>query len=188
LDRGDLTRDWSASPGGVAYLLIDCSGSMAGEKLEQARAGALRYAEKAVAQQHSVGIISFGGTAALVLSAGLSVDAVNGAMETLVAGGRTNLHLALALAIAQTEAQLSRRTVVVITDGKPDDHDAALREGNRAKGAGITIVTIGTHDADNAFLRELASREEMNIETSDLRLADAMAAAALLLPASEFRD
>lgn len=181
LEPGDLDRDWDSVAVGVVYLLIDRSGSMGGEKLEQARSGALQYARAAIHLRHSVGIISFATTAGLVSKASLSMDSIEAAAATIVSGGVTNLHLALALALDLLSEQNSRSTMVVVTDGKPDDREAALREALRAKQAGVTIVTIGTDDADLGFLKELASRPETTMRTSVPQLSTTIASAARLL-------
>ena len=44
---------------GFVYLAIDCSASMAGQKLLQAREGALDFAEDAQIKGYSVGLVQF---------------------------------------------------------------------------------------------------------------------------------
>ena len=44
----------------IVYLLIDCSGSMAeGNKIEQAKKGAIGFAEEAQRKEYAVGLIQF---------------------------------------------------------------------------------------------------------------------------------
>jgi Mg-chelatase subunit ChlD len=186
LERDDLTKNWSVepTPAGAAYLLIDCSSSMGGLKLERSREGALKYAERALGSRHFVGLISFATEASLVLAATRHIDAMRVATQNLVADGSTNLKNGLTVAIDVLGLESGFRSVVVVSDGKSDEPSAALREGERAKRAGIMITTIGTNDADTNFLARLASESQMHFQTAPAQLAAVIASAALLLPAA----
>ena len=52
----------------------------------------------------------------------------------------------------------------------------------RAKEKGIEIITIGTDDADRAFLAELASSQKHSYKVDPNKLDEAIASAARLLP------
>jgi len=56
-----------------------------------------------------------------------------------------------------------------------------------AKNAGIEIITIGTDDADEEFLRLLASRKELATKVIREQLGQAIADAAKMLPAPKKR-
>lgn len=185
LDRADLTRDWGAAPEpvGAVYVLVDCSSSMAGSKLEESRLGALRYAEQALAARHAVGLVSFASDAKLCLTAINHIDAIRAAVGLLVAKGYTNLREGLAIAIDHLALESGRRSIVVVTDGKADEPNEALVEAERAKRMGISIAAVGTQDADQEFLAQLVSERQMHFQTTVAQLADTVASAALLLPA-----
>jgi hypothetical protein len=72
--------------------------------------------------------------------------------------------------------------MVIATDGQPDNAAEALSEAARAKKDGIDIVTIGTDDADQAFLKSLATRSELGSKVSSAVFSQAISAASNLLP------
>ena len=65
--REEPVRTQSAQPLGTAYLLIDCSESMTGEKLKQARSGAGDFILRALAKGYGVGLISFDDRASVLV-------------------------------------------------------------------------------------------------------------------------
>ena len=65
--------------------------------------------------------------------------------------------------LASTSRRPTARFVVVLTDGYPDAGDTAIEEAGKAKDAGIEIVAIGTGDADQDYLRLIASTDEGSI-------------------------
>ena len=48
---------------GSVYLVIDCSSSMAGQKISEAKKGALNFTREALTKRYSVGMISFASAA-----------------------------------------------------------------------------------------------------------------------------
>ena len=80
-------------------------------------------------------------------------------------GGSTNLADALGLLLDGKYPFVE--TVVVVTDGKPDNFIAALANGKLLKDTGTEILVIGTEDADWGFLEALRSRPDLSVRTSD---------------------
>jgi Mg-chelatase subunit ChlD len=74
------------------------------------------------------------------------------------------------------------RTLVVVTDGMPDNPSAVLDIAARAKTSGIEIIAIGTDDADRDFLDKLASRSELMVKSPREMLAQSIVSAAKMLP------
>jgi Mg-chelatase subunit ChlD len=54
-----------------------------------------------------------------------------------------------------------QRVYILLTDGHPDDPDAALAEAHRIRSAGGRLITVGLGDqAQPEYLRELASSDD----------------------------
>ncbi len=169
----------------VAFLLIDCSGSMAGEKLADAKQGATEFARDAQLRGYLVGLIAFGNDAELVCEPAASLEWLGDRIASISAGGSTNLAAALQLA-SRHLPHAGCRAMVVVTDGVPDDPCAALGAAEEAKRDGVDIVTIGTDDADREFLRKLASVSSLSQTVERAKLGSTLAVVARLLPAPRF--
>lgn len=142
------------------YVLLDCSGSMAGgEKLTQAKSGIVDFAMGSWKKGYEVGLISFTSSAKLILRAADDLDNFRRALSKLRPSGSTNMADALDLAHEHLGKE-GNRQILLTTDGMPDNQEATLKAAKRVKDSGATILTIGTDDADLAFLKLLASTPE----------------------------
>ena len=164
------------------YLIIDTSGSMANEKLEQAKLGILDFARDAFRKEYDVGLISFDTTARHVCEPTCDLGVLKKCLSGLNAAGTTNMSAAIRLAHEHFNASKGTRVMVVATDGLPDNAREALNEAARAKEDSIDIITIGTDDADQDFLKKLASRSELGKKVARAVFSQAISEASSLLP------
>lgn len=170
----------------VAFLLLDSSASMRGDKISQARAGARRFAHDALAKNYAVGLIAFASNAELVCAPCREMGPLAAGLGGVDAGGSTDLAAALKLALAQVSGR-GRQILVVATDGQPDSREEALAAAREARAAGLRIIAIGTDDADEDFLRLLAGNGDLAVKVEPARLGQQIASAALLLPEPRHR-
>jgi Mg-chelatase subunit ChlD len=167
---------------GVAVLLIDASSSMAGHKLGFAVQGATDFAETAIRSGMKVGVVAFSSEAVGLIEPSGDGGQVAAASRRCRAEGSTNLYAGLALAWQMLSAGSSpRRSIVLVTDGEPDDEGAALAIASQIKANGGEILTIGTEDANHAFLKLLASQAGFAQHVSPTQLAGTIKATAKLL-------
>jgi Mg-chelatase subunit ChlD len=169
------------SPPQIIYMLIDCSGSMEGEKLQAAKHGAIRFAKEAQEHSHSIGLISFDSEASHRLEPVRTLERVEQQVNSLIATGSTNLAAAIEVAFGLLKVTRGERLMYVITDGMPDDVESALAAAERAKRVGIKIMTLGTDDADRNFLAKLSSRPEMSVKVPRAELQEGVASMVKLL-------
>lgn len=178
-------RRRSTSCGSIAYLVIDCSWSMNYSKLSQAKTGSVAFAENAFIKGYSVGVISFSSRAHLITEPLTNIIKLREQIDRLRATGTTNMSRALNLA-AEKFPRHGRhdqgRAVVIVTDGMPDNEDAAVIAANHIKSFGIDIITIGTDDADQRFLEQIASRKDLAVPVPQNQLASGITNASKLLP------
>ena len=168
--------------GGSVYLVVDCSDSMAGQKIDQARSGALNFAGEALMKRYAVGLISFSSAATHICEPREEASLVGRHLPSLKPGGSTNMAGGIELATARLKGQPDPLAMVVITDGMPDDHGAALSAARNAKKSGIDIITVGTDDADRSFLQKLASRSDLVVVVTRDQLGKGITSAAKMLP------
>jgi uncharacterized protein YegL len=171
-------------------LVLDDSGSMEGRKIE-----ALNDAIRAMVDEMKlwsgggkkpyfrVSVISFGSTAK-ILSEAVGEGGVDiGRVTSLRAdSGTTNAAEALAKAIEVLERNPGQTThfepfVFFFSDGFPDHRQRALDQGARLKALSLEsgrprLVTIGIGDADDEFMKELATSRQGEARYRRLRDAD----------------
>ena len=162
-------------------LLIDTSGSMAGQKIEQARNGAIDFAQSAITKSYAAALAIFADRAAMVCDP--TMDASRFAkkitrVDVGLVGGTTDLAAGLTLAGKFKELAV----VVVVTDGQSNDNNAALRVATTLKSRSIDIICIGTDDADREFLEQLATRSDLATHVSPKHLRSAITDASRFLP------
>lgn len=166
----------------IVFLLIDCSGSMAGYKLEQAKSGAVDFAEDALRKDYLVGLIEFADTASCLCEPTQDISSLRRNIQSLLVDGGTNMTDALQLGVERLALINGMRAIVVVTDGMPNDPTGVLSVARRAKDNGIEIIAIGTDDADRGFLSKLTSRSDLTMKVSSQLLAQSIASAAKMLP------
>lgn len=167
-----LSSSFSISPGSgaVVFLLIDTSGSMYGEKIDQVKQGALDFTKTALRKGYLVGLIKFDSYAVLLCEPTANFSVILGKVGELVADGGTNLAPALTIASQKMLGCRTHRAIVVATDGGPHDPVDCPRIAERMKKDGIEILAIGTEDANWEFLSRLVSRKDLNLRVRDAEL------------------
>jgi Mg-chelatase subunit ChlD len=141
-------------------LLVDCSGSMYGRNLEDARKAALSFSEASLGPNRQIALVAFPGGVQCPLTTDLRK--IDGALRGLTPIGSTPLAEGLSAARELMKGKAGvQRVFVVLTDGHPDDPEGAAAEINRIRTAGGRIVTIGVGSQVRPdFLKSLASRPE----------------------------
>src|SRR3989344_2387039 len=184
---GGIEIQISAKLHGVAYLALDCSASMVGEKSAQARRGALDFARGARAKGYAVGLIAFSDEAAHLCEPQSDIARLSACLETVQTGSATNMVEALSVALKRLTGTTGNKAVVLVTDGQPnrgepDPVEATLRAARALKDAGIEIITIGTDDADAEFLKRIATRSDLSVMVERDELGSGISGATVMLP------
>ncbi|HFB39357.1 MAG TPA: VWA domain-containing protein, partial [Oceanithermus sp.] len=168
----DLPLRPKPTKGAAFVLVLDVSGSMAGEKLARAVEGA-RTALEAAREEDTVGILVFNERARWLLPPApasyhqrrLAEERLN----ALRAVGGTRLAPALAAAReALISLDAAPKAVLVVTDGETAGKEAALAEAEAAARAGVQVhaLALGA-DADRAFLQRLAEQGQGRYAEAD---------------------
>jgi Mg-chelatase subunit ChlD len=166
---------------GNIYILLDCSGSMKGSKLDQAKKGILDFAKDAFKKNYRVGLVKFSDNAEHLCEPTNDINILQSKLQGLRADGWTNLTAAMIIAHSKLKDFSGIKVMVIATDGMPDSVRSSLKEAEKAKADGIAIITIGTDDADKKYLQKLASRNELSAKVDSNLFAQTISAASLLL-------
>jgi Ca-activated chloride channel family protein len=120
----EILNSWSeVKKPGVIVLVLDTSGSMQGEKIDQAKQGALRFLDTVSVNNH-VGMLTFATNVGTVVDVGpiekKKFD-IAGAIESARAGGDTALYDAVRRGVEMADAYplqgAAIRGVIVLSDG-----------------------------------------------------------------------
>lgn len=152
-------------------------------KLRQARDGGLSFAKGAIRKGYQVGVIQFTSWARVRTRPTRKLAAIQAGLSESGLQLTTNMTAAIELAAKELRGIQGVRAMVVVTDGYPDSADSAIAAAREAKQHEITIIAIGTDDADRVFLKALATASELATTVPDKDLGMTIAKAAGLLPA-----
>ncbi len=151
---------YSRAPGAIcAALAIDYSGSMAGEPLAAAKAGARAFLGLLSAKDQ-VAIIGFNNSPQLLQSWTSDPQAAGQALDLLPAQDWTALWDAVWLAGSELGSCPGRKVVVILTDGADNRSEHTLEEAiAQARRVGLSVFVIGlrTQEYDGAVLQRLVS-------------------------------
>jgi molecular chaperone DnaK len=165
IDREDRDVSWTeqspqehlAAGALTVVLLIDCSDSMCGEALSQAKRACIGFAEELAGHPHAqLGLISFATGARIVRRPQAAATGMAAAVNGLCTYGGTDMAAGLRQARELLAGVPGRRAVVLLTDGYPNSQQAALREAQALAGEEVEIHPRGVTGADEAFLRQMA--------------------------------
>jgi Mg-chelatase subunit ChlD len=187
---GNTTMKHNGQPTGVrfehdsayVYLAIDTSASMAGTKLEQAKNGALAFSKDAFDKGYQVGLIGFSSSANHICAPAGDIKIIQAHIRKMQAGGSTNMAEAIKMAHYYLDKKDKTQVVVIATDGRPDSKRNAIKEAEKAKADNIDIITIGTDDAEQDFLKKMATRAELGNKVTREVFSQAISDASKLLP------
>jgi Ca-activated chloride channel family protein len=155
-----------ALPKNIVFVL-DRTGSMAGEKIDQAKA-ALKYCLRSLRQNDRFNLITYSETAdplweGLQPASRPNVDRAIKAVDRIEAVGGTNLNQAVIDALRMYRKEGKANFIVFITDGLPTVGErrveAILSNAKEANKAGVRIFTFGVGYDVNAHLLDLLAEQ-----------------------------
>jgi Ca-activated chloride channel homolog len=154
-------------------LAMDRSGSMAGEKMDQARA-ALRFAVNSLADGDAVNIVDYGTTVTSFADSAVIVDARTRTellqyADGLEAMGGTHIQGALLTSLDMLRADDRAEMVVFLTDGRPTvgecDVETLLSDVAAANTAGARLFVFGVGYEVNTHLLDRLSGQNGGTST-----------------------
>ena len=166
-ERGETARAPLA-----LVLTIDTSGSMAGQKIVEARRAA-RALLAEMRDDDAIAVVRFASDAELVVPLAPVREArarAERAIDALSASGDTNIARAVRIATDELSSRGEQRVkrVALVTDGRDTSGSprrTAADVARRESGHGVTISTLGIGlDYDDAYLSELAAAGHGNYE------------------------
>ncbi|MGH2272375.1 VWA domain-containing protein [Anaerohalosphaeraceae bacterium U12dextr] len=146
-------------PKGALVLVIDRSGSMAGDKLQMSKIAAAA-AVRLLSRQDLVGVVVFDGAShwLVPMTSADDKEAIVGRIGSIESGGGTTMGPAMEDAFeALTEATAAVKHIILLTDGQTSDRDFCIEIGEKIAQSQITISTVAvSEEADGPLLFNIA--------------------------------
>ena len=167
----------------IVILAVDCSESMKGDKIRQARRGAMEFGEDAVRRGYLVGVIKFSSAAAtaVVSRPSIALERFRVSLERLTASGGTAMANGIDLAVSEIGGRPGG-VICIVTDGEPNSQEDTIASARAARAKGIEIMAVGTDDADWKFLSQIVSRTELAAKVDRVQFRAQIAGMAKKLP------
>ena len=140
-------------------LVIDVSGSMAGEPMAAAKAAAAGFLGEMPADTR-IAVVAFDDTVRVASPMSADRDAHRAAIAALTPSGYTALYEGINAGLEQFSGETAQRAVVVLSDGGDNASSIALSDvTGRIIGAGTTlhVVELQTSDTEPEILDALSS-------------------------------
>ena len=153
-------------------LVLDNSGSMAGDPLREARNSSADFVDLMNLEEDgdAVAIVRFDGSAEVMSHLSQERKDVVQAIQRITDGGSTNIAAGLSLATQEftlnPPPENTRSLIILLSDGQ-SDANSAINAADQAKAQGIHIVTIALGSARGDTLARIASSEADYYETAD---------------------
>lgn len=147
-------------------LLIDSSGSMEGKKLQEVKLAAIEFIKRRQNSFNKISVIGFGNVAYEVADFNTDLISLEANINNLHAGGGTPMADGLKLAGSKFNVHSEEKSILIFTDGKPNEEEATKVAGELVRKAGIKIVAVATDDADILLLNKVTADPLLVFSTS----------------------
>ena len=149
-------------PHKTIYLAIDLSGSMSGSPLTNAQEAMVGFVQNSDLANTSIGLIAFADQVQLMVSASQNAKEILRAIDSLKIGlvGGANSGQPFDLTFEQLGNVKGPRFLVALTDGVWSRQEHAVERAKICHQAGVEIIAIGFGDADEKFLRHIATSDQ----------------------------
>lgn len=169
LHKGELIDKSSKVVSTDFYLLLDVSGSMYGSRINEAKNACINLIQETLDLNiHRLGIITFGSRVQMISNLTQNKDKLIAAVKNVISNGSTNMSDAIKLAYDSYDNNKSNKAIILITDGQPDNYELTHYIANKAKSHGVSIATIGVHDADETFLRRISGDTNLTFMVNNI--------------------
>ena len=185
IDRSEEDLSWvelspkdrvqASGAGSMSIVMaIDLSGSMSGA-LGEERQAARDFIAQFDMGQTEVGIVGFATRQAVLCPMTGSVRELHRALADMDSDDKLGYGTA-AIPFEQARRMMEEkegiRYVLVLTDGEWFHEDEAVAEARKAANEGIDIIAVGFADANESFLKRIATRQDLAALTDLSSLSD----------------
>ena len=140
-------------------LLLDCSSSMLGESLNQAKLASMEFLKQFDHPMGRIALVTFPG--GIMHSLEDPADKMITKINRMVANNGTPMTEGLEQSINSVLKDPDQdRVIILLTDGEPNNPATAADAAHKAQADAIRIITVGVSGANAAFLKSIVSKPE----------------------------
>jgi Ca-activated chloride channel family protein len=148
-------------------LLLDSSGSMAGENLEEMKQAASDFVQRRDLSQDQISVVNFDSRAKIQSQLVQDKQSLINSINQISVGGSTNMSDGLLVALSTLPDNPTRKFILLFTDGQPDSESATTQSAALASEKEVLIMAIATGDANQSFLAQLTKDPRHVFPASD---------------------
>lgn len=147
-------------------LVLDVSGSMAGEKINTVKRAVKAIIERLQADD-VVAVVTFGSHSKVITKSQTvtAKEALKKQIDQIEIRGSTNMADGIKEGIAQVKQQKSNdraNRIILLTDGLPDSEDDALKQSQRAGDEEIPLLCLGFGEGWNEEFLQMVADQSIN--------------------------
>nr|WP_269431051.1 VWA domain-containing protein [Crocosphaera watsonii] len=149
------------------YMAFDLSGSMSGRPLFEAIEAAKSFVTECDLTTTSIGIIEFSDNSLITVRGSQNVREINRGLQNLCigrTGGGNSAHPFDKIFHSLQDAK-DLRYGIILTDGVWYNQNKAIQAAKRCHEMDIEIIAIGFGQADEDFLKQISSRDDLSFFT-----------------------
>ena len=140
-------------------LLLDCSYSMGGSPLREAKKAAINFIKNFKHPVGRIALVTFPGGVAHHLYA--LPDELPEKINKMFATNGTPMAEAFQQALQDVFIDPGNdKVIILLTDGAPNDWEATVQQVKLAQSVGIRVIAVGVRGADECFLRGVVKNHE----------------------------
>ena len=128
-------------------LVLDVSGSMAGEPIEETRKASSKFINTILNEDASIGIVTYDDSASMLSDFSGNKTYLHDMVSSIGSGGSTNIESGLSMANSMLEnSNAKKKIIVLMSDGEPNEGlvgDNLIKYAGNIKEEGIIIYTLG---------------------------------------------
>ena len=162
IDEPPVIKDEKVSS--TIYLLIDTSGSMYGS-MDKVEVAAMGFLNDLDITSSKIGVVSFSSTTKMISTPTNSYKDIVSAIKKVTSNANGGTNEPLSYMLSNFGELDEKNYIIVLTDGEWSGGNAAISSSQQLKSRGIEIVAVGIDDANEAFLKKIASSSEAALKT-----------------------
>ncbi len=156
-ERAEAERKMREAQADITFF-IDVSGSMSGSRLTEAKNSIMGFLSQSDLSRTKISIIAFENYCTWLCTEEKNAHSISAGVGSLTANGGTGANPFAEYLQNKRLSSTGKNIIVALTDGEWFYEEPAIESANLVKEKGVIVYAIGIGDANEEFLRKIASK------------------------------